>query len=53
MIIHKRFSICLVNNHIKKPAYEADDDISDSNSLPSLNSDKESQVNIYKKKDIL
>ncbi len=41
----------LINNHnIQKTAYEADDDISDSNSIPSINSDKDSQVNIYQEK---
>ncbi len=38
-------NIFLVNNHnIQKPVYEVDGDSSDSNSLPSLNSDKDSQV---------
>jgi len=34
--------------NIQKAGYDADGDISDSTSLPSLNSDKDSKVNIYK-----
>jgi hypothetical protein len=47
--LRKFFAICLVNIlNIQKAGYEADGDISDSTSLPSLNSDKDSKVNIYK-----
>jgi hypothetical protein len=35
------------SNNTQKADYEADGDISDSNSIPSLNSDKDSEVNIY------
>jgi hypothetical protein len=34
--------------NIQKAGYDADGDISDSTSLPSLNSDKDSKVNVYK-----
>ncbi len=47
MIINRLFSIYIVNNNnnnIQRPGYEADGDNSDSNSLPSVNSDKDSQV---------
>ncbi len=42
------------NNNTQRPGYEADGDNSDSNSLPSVNSDKDSQVNypLKKKKTI-
>jgi hypothetical protein len=47
LIINRLFSIYIVNNNnnnIQRPGYEADGDNSDSNSLPSVNSDKDSQV---------
>ncbi len=60
LIVYRLFFIYLVNNNnnnnnnTQRPGYEADGDNSDSNSLPSVNSDKDSQVNypLKKKKTI-
>jgi hypothetical protein len=43
----KRF-ISLVNN--QKPGYEADGDLSDSNSIPSVSSDKDLKVKRFMRK---
>ena len=44
--------IYLVNNNIQRPGYEADGDNSDSNSLPSVNSDKDLHVKYPSKTQI-
>lgn len=54
LLLQTSCSLSLVtNHHIQKSAYVTDIHISDSTSLPSLGSDKDSKVNIDKNEKII